>query len=223
MHPRRSLGRRRRGPCTGARKLPGMLRNPALSVDDIIVEPRPTTKRRRASEETQALLGLSQVMAHAPEHAVQRLVETAMQLTEADSAGISLEDTHEGQPVFRWVAAAGEFSRYLHATMPRDFSPCGIVVTRGKTLVMRDLVRFYPYAADFHLPLHSAMLTPYGRGGKLVGTVWVLNHDARKEFDTDDVRVVGQMTTFATSILDALQMRGGRGKGKGSTQVVPKR
>jgi GAF domain-containing protein len=187
-----------------------MLRNPALSVDDIIVEPAPSTKRRSASEETQALIGLSQVMAHAPGHAVQRLVETAMQLTEADSAGISLEDMHEGEPVYRWVAAAGEFTRYLHATMPRDFSPCGAVVARGKTLVMRDLVRFYPYAADFHLPLHGALLAPYGRGGRLVGTVWLLNHDARKEFGSDDVRVVEQMTTFSTSILDALQMRSGR-------------
>jgi hypothetical protein len=187
-----------------------MLRNPALSVDDIIVEPKPSTKRRSASEQTHALLGLSEVMAHAPERAVQRLVETAMKLTEADSAGISLEDTHESQPVFRWVAVAGELTRYLHATMPRDFSPCGTVVARGKTLVMRDLVRFFPYAADFHVPLHISLLTPYGRRGKLVGTVWMVNHDARKEFGSEDVRIVEQMTTFSTAILDSVQMRSGR-------------
>jgi hypothetical protein len=79
--------------------------------------------------------------------------------------------------------------------------------------VMRDLVRFFPYAADFHLPLKTALLTPYGRGGKLVGTVWIVNHDARKDFNSDDVRIVEQMTTFSTSILDAVQMRSGRSKG----------
>ena len=77
---------------------------------------------------------------------------------------------------------------------------------------MRDPVRFFPYAADFHLPLHTALLTPYGRGGKLVGTVWVVHHDPGKQFSTDDVRIVEQMTTFATSILDALQTRRRRHK-----------
>jgi GAF domain-containing protein len=190
-----------------------MSQNPVSCVDDIIVEPKPSKARRSASEETQALLGLSEVMAHAPDHAVQRLVQAAMKLTGGDSAGISLEDELEGQPVFRWVAVAGEFSRYLHATMPREFSPCNTVVSRGKTLVMRDLVRFFPYAADFHLPLQTALLTPYGRGGKLVGTVWIVSHDARKEFSSDDVRTVEKMTTFSTSILDVLQTRGARNKG----------
>ena len=183
-----------------------------MSIDELIVQPVPSTRRRSASEETQALLGLSEVMARAPERALQRLAETAMKLTQADSAGISLEDTHEGEPVFRWVVVAGEFSRYLQATMPRDFSPCGTVIGRGKTLVLRDLVRFFPYAADFHLPLHTALLTPYGRGGKSVGTVWVVKHHARTEFSSEDVRTVEQMTTFSTSILDALQMRSARDK-----------
>lgn len=184
----------------------------ASSVDEIIVDPKPATKRRSASEETQALLGLSEVMARAPERALQRLAETAMKLTQAGSAGISLEDTHEGEPVYRWVVVAGEFGPYLHATMPRDFSPCGTVVARGKTLVMRDLVRFFPYAADFSAPLHAALLSPYGRGGRLVGTVWVVKHGPRSDFSHEDVRIVEQMTTFSSSILDALQMRNEREK-----------
>jgi GAF domain-containing protein len=184
----------------------------AASVDEIIVEPTPAAKRRRAADETQALLGLSEVMAQAPDRAVQRLVEAAMALTESDSAGVSLEDTQDGQPVYRWVAVAGEFSRYLQGVMPRDFSPCGTVVTRGKTLVMREPARFFPYAADFHVPLHAALLTPFGRGGRLVGTVWVLSHDARKTFSREDVRIVEQLTTFSTSILDAIQKRRGKAK-----------
>ena len=191
-----------------------MPRNPAQSVDEVIVQPGVPARRSKASDETQALLGLSEVMAKAPERALQRLVESAMRLTGAESAGVSLEDTYDGQPVFRWVAVTGEFSRYAQATMPRHFSPCGTVVDRGETLVMRDPVRFFPYAADFHVPLRSALLTPFGRRGRRVGTVWVVSHDPRKDFSTDDVRIVEQMTTFSTSILDALQVRSGKEKAR---------
>lgn len=182
----------------------------ASSVDDVIVPPSSSVGQSSGADETQALLGLSQVMAEAPDRAAQRLVESAMKLTGADSAGLSLEDTHESQPVFRWVAVTGEFSRYLHATMPRDFSPCGTVVARRKTLIMRSPVRFFPCAASFHAPLHTVLLTPFGRSGRLVGTVWVVSHDPRKDFNRDHVRIVEGITTFATSILDALHAAGGR-------------
>ncbi len=43
---------------------------------------------------------------------------------------------------------------------------------------------------------------PFARGGKPVGTVWVLWHQEGRTFTDDDVRVVQTLTTFATAILD---------------------
>lgn len=174
---------------------------PAASVDDVIVAPKAVPVQPEQGAGSQAFLSLSQTLARDPAVAVQRLVETAMKLTGAESAGVSLEDVENGEEVFRWIAVAGEFTRYLNGTMPRHFSPCGTVLERRRTLVMRDPARHFTYIQP-HVPIRSALLVPFARKGKLVGTVWVLAHTAR-EFDSEDVRQVQNLTTFATAILDS--------------------
>jgi GAF domain-containing protein len=179
-------------------------------VDDIIVPLRVADAAATHAAPAEAFRALSQTLARAPEVAIQRLAELAMRMTGADSAGVSLEDTEDGEPVFRWIAAAGEFQRYLRGTMPRNFSPCGEVLHRRKALLMRDPARHYPYIAQLHAPICSALLAPFSRDGKPVGTVWVLAHSPDKSFTTDDVAAVQNLTTFATTILDALASRRGQ-------------
>ncbi|TFZ07702.1 hypothetical protein [Ramlibacter humi] len=41
------------------------------------------------------------------------------------------------------------------------------------------------------------------RQGKLIGTLWVLLHRGGKTFSERDIRIVQDLTTFATAILDA--------------------
>lgn len=95
-------------------------RNPAVqpssaatTVDDVIVSPEPPNERLskgRKSAEAGALLALSHTLAHAPDHAVQQLVNPAMKLAQAQSAGLSVEDMDAGQVILRWIATAGEFA-----------------------------------------------------------------------------------------------------------------
>ena len=47
------------------------------------------------------MLHLAQAMATNPAHILQTLVETALTLCQAGSAGISLLETHHGEAVFR--------------------------------------------------------------------------------------------------------------------------
>jgi GAF domain-containing protein len=184
---------------------------PQVPLDDVIVPPEPARGESNPRVEKDALLDLSQTLARKPQAAVQRLVEVALKLTAADSAGVSLEDQEAGQAVFRWVAVAGEFTRYLGGTMPRHFSPCGAVLARGRTLVMREPARHYPYIGQLHVPIHGALLSPFGRQGRPVGTVWVLSHRPTRRFSADDVRLVENLTTFATAVLDAAQPDRGQG------------
>jgi len=181
---------------------------PTCPLDEIIVSPVPGTSRAGQSLEREALLRLSQALARQPDAAVQRLVESAMRLTGAGSAGVSLEDEEAGQPVFRWIAIAGELERYRHGTMPRDFSPCGTVVDRGQALVMREPVRHFAYIRELHAPVSTVLLVPFGRGGRFVGTVWVVAHTPEHQFSSEDLRVVQNLTTFATALLDSAPVRG---------------
>lgn len=178
--------------------------------DDVIVPPEPLSQRRKRPVEKEALLALSQVLARDPAAAMQGLVDLAMKNTQAGSAGVSIEEADGPEPVFRWIATAGEFTRYLHGTMPRHASPCGTVLERGRALLMRDPGRCYRSIDSAHVPVRHALLVPFSRRGKLVGTVWVLRHSGIKGFTSDDVRAVDSLTTFATAILDSLEARQAR-------------
>jgi hypothetical protein len=74
---------------------------------------------------TFALAELAQEIAVAPENILQMLAELALDLCRGDSAGVSLLESHEAEPVFRWHALAGEYVVHRHGTMPRSGSPCG--------------------------------------------------------------------------------------------------
>ncbi len=176
-----------------------------VTVEDVIVRPA-KVPARSSSRERDAFLALSDALARAPENALHRLVEAALRLTGAQSSGVSLEDVDGAAQVFRWVATTGEFARYLSGTMPRDFSPCGTVVERGRTLVMRDPVRYYPYLGQLHAPIRMALLVPFARRGRFGGTLWVLTHNPEPQFTSEDVRVVQTLTTFATAILDTIRL-----------------
>ncbi|MBA3589451.1 MAG: histidine kinase, partial [Methylibium sp.] len=71
--------------------------------------------------EIKAFKAIAETLVSSPRGVAQRLVDLAMELTGADSTGLSLEDECDGQPVFRWVATAGELRPHLHQTLPRDF------------------------------------------------------------------------------------------------------
>jgi hypothetical protein len=74
-----------------------------------------------------ALAGLAREMTENPRVMLQRLVETALVLCRADTAGLSLL---EGD-VFRWEAVAGVFASYRDGTMPREASPFGVCIHGG--------------------------------------------------------------------------------------------
>jgi GAF domain-containing protein len=175
-----------------------------LSGDNVIVDPEERSGNSPSkSEGAEALLSLSETLAQKPEGALRQLVMSAMKLTKADSAGLSLEDQEEGELVLRWIATAGEFSRYQNGTMPRHFSPCGTAMERRTSLVMRDPVRQYPYISQLHVPVHHVLLVPFARRGRFVGTVWVATHRTEKKFDVEERRLIEGLASFASAILDS--------------------
>jgi GAF domain-containing protein len=177
------------------------------SFDEIIVEPAPASLHEVAAAqevEGEAFLALSHAMTDAPGSALQRFVDLAMEGTDAESAGISLEEQDGPHRFFRWIATAGAFARFVNGTMPREFSPCGAAVDGGRSLVMRDPVRYYAYFSQVDIPVHSLLLVPFRRGGNAVGTVWVLSHTQDKVFTVADLRFVENLAGFATDVLDAI-------------------
>ena len=116
-------------------------------------------------------------MANAPERILQKLVDTALTLCRAHSAGLSLLEEENGRKIFRWHGVAGVFSPHFWGTTPREFSPCGTVLDTDRVQLMSYLDRHFGYFAQVEPRIAEALLVPFHVDGKAVGTMWVISHD----------------------------------------------
>jgi CheY-like chemotaxis protein len=144
-----------------------------------------------------ALDSLAQELLGSPRRVLQSLSDAALQLCRAHSAGISLLEEEDGVHVFRWHAVSGQFSSYLWSTLPRDFSPCGVVLDRGAPQLMVLPERHFTPLAQISPKVHEVLLIPFSLGEVIVGTVWIVAHDETLRFDREDRRVVASLAEFA--------------------------
>src|SRR5207253_10376296 len=91
----------------------------AVTLEDVDIQSDLVARPHRPPDyeaENRALLDLAGVMTESPHNILQKLVETALELCRADSAGISLIETQNGEPVFRWEALAGVYAAHRNNT-----------------------------------------------------------------------------------------------------------
>jgi hypothetical protein len=160
---------------------------------------RPSRPPQHAAE-NDALIALARTMATSPRSVLHKLVSTALGLTGAGSAGISIAENAGGASVFRWRATAGAFAAFEGGTMPRDFSPCGVVLDRNATQLMADPVRYWPYIADLYPHVAEVLLVPfYGVGDVPLGTLWAVDHPSARAFDAEDARLMQSLSRFTSA------------------------
>ena len=178
----------------------------SANVDDVLITSELSARHTRTPDyisENRALVGLARIMAESPQRVFQALVDCALELCRAGSAGISVWDSAD-PTVFRWRATAGAYASYAGQTLPREFSPCGVVLDRKSYLLMADPVRAFPYIAELCAPVREVLLMPFAQADTLVGTVWVVAHDETRRFDAEDVRIVASLTRFAEAAITTL-------------------
>jgi GAF domain-containing protein len=163
---------------------------------------RPTRAPDHASE-NRALVGLIEAMSAAsPDHLLQVLVDTALDLCRAHSAGLSLLDREKKR--FGWQAIAGQWASHMGGGTPRDFGPCGTVLDRGAAQLLSHPERDFPYFASVTPPIEDGLLIPFELNGKAVGTIWIIAHDQSRRFDAEDLRVLTNLAQFAAVAYHAL-------------------
>jgi hypothetical protein len=173
----------------------------AIALEDVVITPQLEHRPVREFDLQKENLAFRELSNHLINHAesfLDRLVELAVSLCDADTVGISVEQTDaDGQKIFRWVAMAGELKHLVGGTTPRNFSPCGVCLDQNQPVLMNRLDRFYPYFAQAPLPFVEALLIPWEVNGGPCGTLWVVAHSDRRKFDRQDVRLMGCLTAFA--------------------------
>jgi signal transduction histidine kinase len=134
-----------------------------------------------------------------PNTILQELVQTAVDLCGADSAGISIEKADRtDQEFYEWVATAGDYSGFLNAILPRYPSACGVCLERGRPQRFRVTERFFEILGVEAPVVSDGILLPWQVDGTR-GTIFIMAHGRDEAFDAEDSRMMQLLADFAAT------------------------
>jgi PAS domain S-box-containing protein len=151
---------------------------------------------------------LVSALADSPSTIFHTLAETIEDITQCDSAGLSLltrdgKTPHVDGQRFYWPAICGMWGPHVGGGTPRNFGPCGDVLDHNRTLLFTHFERRYPYLMPVSPAAEECLLVPFYVDGKAVGTIWGIMHSNRRKFDAEDDRVMASLGKFASSAYQA--------------------
>jgi GAF domain-containing protein len=152
--------------------------------------------------ETRMITRLYSQLAESPHDFFQKLVDAALEISSANSTGISLLD--EETKRFVWPAVAGGLQPYIGGGTPRDFGPCGTVLDRDIPLLFLHPERHFTYLTPIAPSLEEVLLIPFHVDGQAVGTIWAVIHEQGRQFDPEDKRLLENLSIFAASAYQVL-------------------
>ncbi len=160
-------------------------------------------------KENQAIVKLVSALADSPTTIFRTLAETIQDITQCDSAGLSLltrdgKTPHVDGDRFYWPAIAGTSNLHVGDGNRRDFGPSGEVLDQNRTLLFTHFERRYPYLMPVNPAAEECLLVPFYVDGKAVGSIWGIMHSNRRKFDAEDDRVMASLGKFASSAYQAL-------------------
>ena len=140
---------------------------------------------------------LANAFAQSTETVLQTLVEVAVELCNADSAGVSIERTNgSAEDFYRWIAVAGEYSPFLHASLPQYPSACTVCLQRGTAQKFRLNAKFFSILGFEAALVKDGILLPWKVEG-IRGTIFVISHSSSEAFDREDLRLMEAFADFA--------------------------
>src|SRR3984957_2786750 len=152
---------------------------------------------RNGAMQMEGLHRLAVAFVERPETILQELVNAAVDLCGADSAGISIEQEERTETNFyKWVATAGNYASFLNAMLPRYPSACGICLERGRPQLFRVSQRFFDLMGVEAPTVTDGLLLPW-QAGETRGTIWIMAHERAEAFDESDCRMMQVLADFS--------------------------
>jgi PAS domain S-box-containing protein len=184
-----------------------------ITLDDILITEELSWRSRSVFEgesprspnllsENQALHTLARQLVNQPEIMLQSLVDIALELCSAGTAGVSLlEVLPSGEEVFGWNVLAGTLKQYVGNIAPRNFSPCGTCLDRGTPQLYSYPGRYFTYLQEPEAQIIECLVLPLTADNHALGTIWIVSHDEQRHFDSEDVRVMTSLADFTAAAL----------------------
>jgi hypothetical protein len=152
---------------------------------------------RDVSLQAEGMERLARAFVERPDTILQELVNAAVELCGADSAGISIEKEGGSDTEFyHWVATAGQYSGFLNAVLPRYPSACGLCLERGQAQHFRVGQRFFDILGVEAPLVTDGILLPW-QVDDTRGTIFVMAHGRTEAFDGEDARMMQLLANFA--------------------------
>ena len=182
----------------------------AAALDEVLITHQLGSRERRAPDparENDAIHALVRNFSAKPQRVLQLLVDVALDLCRAGSAGISVrERTGDGGELFRWAALAGQLAAYVGLTTPAEASPCGVCVAGGAPQLFALPARHFAHMAELPAPIDEALVIPFHVDGEVRGTIWILSHDGGTRFDAEDARLMTALAEFTGAAVHRLEL-----------------
>ena len=171
-----------------------------LEVTDLSNGAAYAERLRQSRSSIMQMEGLNQIalaFVEHPETIIQELVNAAVRLCGADSAGVSIE--REGgtdEQFYQWIATAGEYSPFLNASLPRYPSACTVCLERGTPQLFRVDQRFFDILGVEAALVKDGILLPW-ETEDMRGTIFVISHTSTEAFDREDLHLMQILANFA--------------------------
>ncbi|MEX0887497.1 MAG: GAF domain-containing protein [Phycisphaeraceae bacterium] len=167
-----------------------------LATEELTARPSPAPDYRTESE---ALARLARQLATEPEAILRKLVEAALELTGAPTAGISLTtQDDEGESMY-WPVVIGQGAENFTGAIPRNQSPCHVVLDTGRPQLFRHPQRRFEALRSFGLDICETLLVPMRSGGRVFGTLWVIALDETLQFNAEHLRRLEGVSNMAAA------------------------
>ncbi|GAA6614916.1 ATP-binding protein [Scytonema sp. NUACC26] len=181
-----------------------------VTLKDILITEELSRRASRTPNlqaENQAMRMLIHRMTHDAASLMQTLVDTALELCQAGTTGLSLlETTADGAEIFRAQALAGTLAHHVGGSTKRNFSPCGVCLDQGVPVLFSHPEHYFTYFQSANTPVVEGLVLPLVADNHVFGTIWIMSHDEQRQFDSEDVRIMTSLADFtATALL--LQQR----------------
>lgn len=129
------------------------------------------------------------------------IVQAALRLCRAGSAGLSLLVPDAGEPRLHWPAVAGVARGQVTGSAPAADLLCGLAISRAETVVLQQPGAHFPLLAMLEPAVTEAICVPIQAEGRIVGTLWALAHEGSVAFDTTDARILETLGHFVAAAL----------------------
>jgi hypothetical protein len=182
---------------------------PTARVADVLITNQlrfRNAKPRDHLKEKHALHDVAEQMVDDPEAVLRRLVDLAIEITGAMSAGLSILEPDPAPGIFRWKYLRGALTAltvFHDATTPRYYSPCGVALDTCAPVLSAHPERFYSWIAEAKFVVPEMLLVPLHVAGKEpLGTLWIMASEAG-HFDSGHAEAMMELASFVGLALRA--------------------